>query len=325
MNIEKFKLTEKSYNDLKERHSAGEISTDEMKKQLKSLMILDDAGNYWMIGGKSGKWYTYENKEWVESNPYPIEAEAPAKVEEHIDTSDNPFAPSHSEYSIYGDRDDNEHESAQVSYQESEQATTTIDFGSETENQPHEEKEPSFADAYVQNKYEPSPQTRTQSTLIGQNQPITNTINLPPAAPTPAYESHPVQAKEDPPSRIGKPVVKTQTPAEQEIKKMAPPSQVTITQISILHAMAFFGGLGIIIGVIVGAIFGIFEILEPISAIFPMKWIEMRGRVLGGFLFAAIGGVTGFMLTAMCGALYTIFYNTVASVFCGIRIKIKVE
>ncbi len=322
MNIEKFRQAEQKYNELKERHIAGEISSEEMKRQLKSLMILDDTNRYWMIGGKSGKWYTYNNKEWIESNPYPIDPE-PASHDEHIDTSDNPF-PSTSEYSIYGDHDEDSHVSSQVSFTDSEQGTTTIDFGSEDQSQEEEvrfeqeqeQEETPYSETYVQNTYESAPQTRTMSTLVTQETqpPKTETIS-----PAPHYKA------DEPVYTAPRPAPRTVSSGEQEIKKIAPPTHITIKQLCLLPATLFFGGFGSIVGVIFGAMFGIFRILDPIAGIFPMMLTEMRGKVFGGLLFAAVGGLAGFVLFAMFGALLALVYNTVASVFCGLRIKIRTE
>lgn len=312
MNIEKFRETELKYNELKERHNAGEISSDELKRQLKSLMILDDTNHYWMIGGKSGKWYTYNSKEWVESSPYPVEEE-PVSHEAHIDISDNPF-PSSSEYSIYGERDEDMHVSAQVNLEDSEPTTTSISFASTDDSQ--EEASAQEAEEYVQHNYEPAPQTRTMSTLVTQEPQAAKTETIPPAARA--------QEQEPTPSSL-RTVQRTPPSTEQEIRKIAPPSHITIKHLDLLPATIFYGGLGSIIGVIFGAMFGIFRILEPVAGIFPLMLTEMRGKVFGGLLFAAVGGLAGFVLFALLGGLLALSYNTVASVFCGLRIKIRTE
>lgn len=314
MNSEKFKNTERQYNELKEKHNAGEISAEEMKKKLKSLMLLDDSGRYWMIGGKSGKWYTYNGKEWQESNPYPVEAE-PVSTEEHIDTSDNPF-PSQSGYSIYGD--DVSQEEDNVRFQEREHTTTTIDFESESEGEPTTE----HSEEYKQNVYEASPQTRTLSTLVtpkaeAKNEPVSPSRSLAEEQKSPSRETTYKQSTRN--------ASAPQQSSELELKKITPPTYITIKQISLLPAMLFSGGLGSIIGVIFGAMFGIFKILESLSSVFPMMLVEMRGKVFGGLLFAAIGGLAGFILLALLGALVSLFYNTVSSVFCGLRIKVRTE
>ena len=74
MNTDKFKNIELKYMELKAKLEKGEITSDQMKQQLKKLMILDEKGHYWMIGGKSGKWYTYDGTEWKEDDPFKAES-----------------------------------------------------------------------------------------------------------------------------------------------------------------------------------------------------------------------------------------------------------
>lgn len=337
MNIEKFKQTELRYNELKEKHNAGEISADEMKKQLKSLMILDDSGRYWMIGGKTGKWYTYNGKEWVENTPYPVEEEE-IQVEEHIDTSDNPF-PSRNEYSFYSDRDEpayeqrkadeEEEESAHITLDETEQATT-ISFSADSESEsPKLETETiktTYTEHYASKQAESNPYTKTLSSLTTPTTPVVTTE--PKADTTVSLTVQPpIQVKSIKEEISGKESSATRIQASlpQDLSRMAHPTQLTIKQISLLPSMIFMGGFGSIFGVIFGAMFGIFKIMEPLAAIFPLMLAEMRGKVFGGLLFAAIGGLAGFILLALTGALIALFYNTVASVFCGMRFKIKAE
>lgn len=77
--IEKFRATETQYNELKERHQRGELDAQEVKAELKRLMLQDEDGKYWMLGGKSGKWYVHDGNQWQESDPYeqfkPLELE----------------------------------------------------------------------------------------------------------------------------------------------------------------------------------------------------------------------------------------------------------
>lgn len=70
MDDTKFKETEKKYKELKDKHAKGEISTEIVKASLKQLMIQDELGTYWMLGGKSGKWYKHDGAQWLEADPY---------------------------------------------------------------------------------------------------------------------------------------------------------------------------------------------------------------------------------------------------------------
>lgn len=70
MDMSKFREVEDKYQELKTQLDNGTLSNDELKKELKNMMVNDDEGNYWMIGGKTGKWYLYNGTDWREGNPY---------------------------------------------------------------------------------------------------------------------------------------------------------------------------------------------------------------------------------------------------------------
>jgi hypothetical protein len=72
MDEKKFRETEAKYRELKEKHAKKEISTEEVKAELKQLMVQDETGTYWMLGGKSGKWYRHDGAQWQETDPYEI-------------------------------------------------------------------------------------------------------------------------------------------------------------------------------------------------------------------------------------------------------------
>jgi ribosomal protein L40E len=68
--LSKFKETESKYNELKARLGRGEITQEDAKAEIKRLMIPDETGTYWMMGGKSGRWYKHVDGQWVEANPF---------------------------------------------------------------------------------------------------------------------------------------------------------------------------------------------------------------------------------------------------------------
>ena len=68
--IHKFEKTETQYRELKARLGRGEITSEQAKAEIKGMMIQDDTGTYWMMGGKTGKWYKHINNQWQEANPY---------------------------------------------------------------------------------------------------------------------------------------------------------------------------------------------------------------------------------------------------------------
>jgi hypothetical protein len=68
-----FKDVEASFKVLRRQFHEKEISRREFIDRLKKLRLRDDQGRFWMIGAQSGKWYYFDGKEWVQSDPPPEE------------------------------------------------------------------------------------------------------------------------------------------------------------------------------------------------------------------------------------------------------------
>lgn len=76
MDTKKFKELENQYRILKMRLEMGEITSDDLKQGLKKMMLVDENNQYWMIGGKTGKWYRHDGSKWNLDDPFAAEAAA---------------------------------------------------------------------------------------------------------------------------------------------------------------------------------------------------------------------------------------------------------
>jgi hypothetical protein len=101
-----------------------------------------------------------------------------------------------------------------------------------------------------------------------------------------------------------------------------PEGQLLIKAVSIISLIFFCGGVGLIIGVIFGATFGIFKIFGDLIFQFPMMLQEMQGKIQGGLFFGAMGGIFGFFAFAVLALISGLFFNLIAYVFGGLRLKI---
>ncbi|MCK4764997.1 MAG: hypothetical protein KAW12_22550 [Candidatus Aminicenantes bacterium] len=100
--------------------------------------------------------------------------------------------------------------------------------------------------------------------------------------------------------------------------------QLVISAVNMVSLMFFLGGVGLIIGVLFGATFGIFTgVFDSLIDRFPEMLKNAQGGLAGGLIFAAIGGIAGFIFFGIMGAVMSTVYNIIASVFGGIRVKIK--
>ncbi len=231
MDINKFKQAETRYQELKVQMEKRESNADEMKKKLKEIMITDEEGNYWMIGGKTGKWYTYSESEWKEDTPYDDDTKL-------VEKKDESLIPDETE------------------------ATVTCKVC---------QAKMSSRSAYCQ--------------VCGANQ---------------------------------KEPVRTGT-----VKPVKAESELLVKSIRLVPMIFFFGGLGLIIGILFGATFGIFNILGDFIYQFPIMLQETRGKIQGGLIFAAMGGISGFVFFAFISIILTGIYNFISFFFGGLRFTTK--
>ena len=220
MDAKKFREVEQRYQELKSKHDRGEIDGEDMKKELKRLLLTDESGNYWMIGGKSGQWYRYDGREWSVSDPF---GEA-------------------------------------ASIRESPQGAPPVTEG--------------------------------------------------------------VDEKADVQKRGAPPGDKTKKPPKTTLRSLRE-DELLIKYVNIVSLIFFLGGLGMISGVILGASFGIFKIGGDLIAKFPAMLQGTHGKIQGGLLFGALGGILGFFACAFLAIVMGLVYNLVSYIFGGIRFRIR--
>ncbi len=66
---DRFREVEETFALLREKFNNRKISEREYVDSLKQLRIKDEDGRFWMIGARTGKWYTSDGGEWTEAKP----------------------------------------------------------------------------------------------------------------------------------------------------------------------------------------------------------------------------------------------------------------
>ncbi len=242
MEAKKFKDLERLYKDLKERHASGEVSAEDMKSELKKMMLRDEENRFWMLGGKTGGWFMYDGKAWISADPY-------------------------------------EHEAAPLVLP--------------TEAVVAEKPRPAAAVKEEAGGEKPETLCRFCHSRIDEHDAYCRFCGASPKAGTTKPE-----------------------------RRMAG-DEIHIRSVRVFSLIIFLGGLGLVLGVVFGASFGIFNILGDLIYQFPVMLQEMRGKFLGGLFFGALGGIAGFLAFAGMGALLGLLFNALTFVFSGLRFKIK--
>ncbi len=301
MEQEKFKETERKYTELKEKLNRGEMTPEEMKKELKKMMVLDEKGNYWMIGGKTGKWYSYNGTDWKEGDPYYVEPreetqEPPLEQREQSESPVvqpvQPVTPSHSDESGGTAKNEESADTANREEAAGQRGPGTAPVMSHTGISPNEK-------ARLDTVIEEGPDRQTICKVCKSKISFASVY-----------------------CRVCGANQKELAALSKKVPKPAKGSELLITSIKPTSLIFFLGGLGLVLGVLLGAAFGVFNSIIPeLPPQFPDMLADTRGGFAGGLIFAAIGGIAGFALSAVTAGILAIVYNGIAYLFGGIRLK----
>ncbi len=106
-------------------------------------------------------------------------------------------------------------------------------------------------------------------------------------------------------------------PHEQENGKL-----YIFRSINLLSFLFFWGAVGLVIGIIMGALIGVAKRYVEIIQFFPEFLKVLHGKLLGGVVFGFFGGVLGFLLLAIAGAVLAALINVILSFVGGIKIRV---
>jgi hypothetical protein len=300
-----------------------------MKKELKNMMVLDEDGSYWMIGGKTGKWYVYNGTDWKEGSPF---QEKPQPTAVYTEPAGETTVDTKSKSASAGVGAD---------------LGTGVGTGAVAFTGPGN-------DAYI-DRVDRSGDESMVEEVGGEEEPfvldVTGEIS-PREAPTPVRVDDvndsagldTFGAEQDQPDRYtickickskisqysiycpvcGANQKDAAAPSRKADRTVVKENELLLASVKIASVVFFLGGLGLIIGVLWGAAFGVFKThLPEFQPLLPDMLADTRGGIAGGLIFAAVGGIAGFTISAFTAAVLSIIYNIIAFIFGGIRFKIK--
>ncbi len=309
----KFKQTEEKYRELREKLDHGEITPEDMKAELKKMMVLDEAGNYWMIGGKTGKWYVYNGTDWKEGDPFEQEEPAAAVFTEEYAAADEDTSAQNGEAIIA--------EEPFVDAHRFSEADPFPQTGEEQEQkqeqQQEEEEETAGLAAAVETLQAPAPGEMAIPAIdtVERDKTDRHTICRVCKSKISLYSIY------CPVCGANQKEVATST---KKARARGRENELLITSVKITSLIFFLGGLGLIAGVLLGAAFGIFNSLFAVfQPYLPEMLADTRGGLAGGLIFAAVGGIAGFIASALAAAVLSAVYNGIAYIFGGIRFKVR--
>jgi hypothetical protein len=314
MEHDKFRETERKYADLKEKLNNGQVSPEEMKKELKKMMVLDEKGNYWMIGGKTGKWYSYNGTDWKEGNPYEVIRQAVPETPPPVQAQPAQPVSAPSIHTAPAGRYAHPVQPERAAAVESPGKETVSPIMSQYRMEPAAQREPIGVTAPTEQDITAAGERARMDTMI-EDRGDRQTICAVCKSKISLFSVY---------CNVCGANQKEVAALSKKAPKGGKGSELVITSIKISSLLFFLGGLGLVVGVIFGAAFGIFKtILPDLPPQFPGVLADTRGGFAGGLTFAAMGGIAGFVIFAVTGALISLVYNGISFLFGGVRLRIK--
>ena len=64
-----FQEAETRFQQIEQRHAAGQLSESNYRAALSELRVTDEWGRLWMLQEQTGQWHIYYQEQWVPSTP----------------------------------------------------------------------------------------------------------------------------------------------------------------------------------------------------------------------------------------------------------------
>ncbi len=107
---------------------------------------------------------------------------------------------------------------------------------------------------------------------------------------------------------------------EEEKEKVEEEIVVRVGSIKTFSFALFFGGVGLVLGIVLGALIGVLDSF-PFFEILPQTVSQTRGHFMGALLFGVGGAVFGFLSFWFAGIIVSFFTNIILFLFGGPKIK----
>lgn len=121
--------------------------------------------------------------------------------------------------------------------------------------------------------------------------------------------------------KIWEPVgeIDMEPPIEEEPEK----EEQVLRSVQPLSLGLFFGSIGLLCGIIMGAFAGATDFLPGVVTVLPTFLRELNGSLIGGLFYGLFGGIFGFIAIGLVGFLMAALFNVIFSFIGGIKLQIE--
>jgi len=279
-----FAQVNEAFEALKTKFQAGEISRQEFIDEMKKLRIRDDEGRFWMIGAQTGKWYYFDGKDWVQSEPPSQKDKAAICIYCGFENKLEAIACARCGGTI------------------GEEPTKCPDCGSP-----------------LRKPFMTCPKC---GTVPGSEIPDTSRVI--PVTPAGPVSRIPAKGAAEPAGSAGAEAQIVETPAKADIPAAAAPAPsggMAIKSVQPASLFFFWGVFGLLAGIVAGAFIGATGALKPQLGFLPGSLLQLQGTLFGALIDAVAGGILGFLALGSLAFAFGFLANLILAVTGGIQIR----
>ena len=107
-------------------------------------------------------------------------------------------------------------------------------------------------------------------------------------------------------------------PPEEDIDA----AQVVFRGLNPVSFLYFMAAIGVFLGIIVGAFSGTTGLFWAVIERMPSFLREIHGTIVGGVIYAGLGGIVGFVVLGLIGFLLALLINFISSFVGGVKIRL---
>ncbi len=285
---ERFKKVEQDFILLRKDYQQEKITEREFKDRLKQLRLTDKNGRCWTIGAKTGKWYHYDGKNWVEANPPTLQQGKAICI---YCGFENDIRNEACEY-CGGNMGGGEYKCPAcgcdlISLSQECPECATLEQSREARDQTGDPDLPDLTEepGVIGDEFDTA--DREKDAIFRQ---FASTGPLP-------EEEEPIFPDDGGPNMV-------------------------VRSVNPFSLMLFMGIFGTILGIVLGVFVGISSFFMGIVRSLPPGIQSMHGTLFGGVVYGLLGGVFGLAGLGVYGFLSGLLTNLILSFFGGIKVRI---
>ncbi|MFZ2053809.1 MAG: zinc ribbon domain-containing protein [Candidatus Aminicenantales bacterium] len=112
------------------------------------------------------------------------------------------------------------------------------------------------------------------------------------------------------------------SPAAEEVLFKSAADNSVLRRLNPASLFIFSGATGLVLGIIAGAVIGAAGFFPGMAKSLPDFLSTLHGTLMGGIIYAVMGGLLGFALLGVVGYLEALLFNAFSSILGGFRVTL---